>query len=229
MNKELIGTSLFKNRWDPTNPEKYKDQIVQATINAWHALINLGKTYEYNSIMKCAFHLISLFIEDYPSKYNPYDIGITALKIAYIQLSQGKFEDPTVEDFDAFPSKMLFNIELKMLSYPYHRCFSLMETELLNPDDLYTITLDLIEEQVGDRMERRYLAKLRQNIFDYYTDLQSRPFFDQEFDPYISIGGNPSFAGRSSRPSMTSSRRIQPQIVPQEYPPYLNRDDIPSI
>ena len=129
--EEVIGTSLFGNRWELNDIEEYRDQIENATYHAWRNLIDFGKTYEYESIMKCAHHLIALFIEDYPSKYNAYDIGLSALKIAYIQLSQGKFEDPTITDLGDFPSKKIFDVELKMLSFPYYRCFSLMEDTIM--------------------------------------------------------------------------------------------------
>jgi hypothetical protein len=233
-NRELIGTSLFANdRWELSNVSPHRDKIERATHNAWHALIDFGETYEYPSIMRCAYHLITLFIEDYPSEYTAYDIGITAVKIAFTTLSQGKVEDFIVDEFGSFFSKKLLDIELKMLAYPYNRCFSLMETELLSPDDVYSMTVNLIEEQIGDRMERRYLAKLRKNIFDYYDDLQSRPFFEQEFEPYVRIGGSPSFANRFSNPAksqITSMTRRQPErLPPQNYPKYLDRNDIPSI
>jgi hypothetical protein len=229
MNQELIGTSLFANdRWELNDSKINRDKIERATINAWHELINFGETYEYPSIMACCYHLISLFVEDYPSGYDAYDIGIVALKIAFIQLSQGKVEDPTWEDLGAFPSKKLFEIELKMLSYPYHRCFALMETELLDPDDLYALTVNLMEEQIGDRMERSYLARLRRNIFDYYQDIQSHMFFEQTFEPYIRIGGPNSF-NQSKLQARSGSRQQTEKLRSQQYPPYLDRNNIPNI
>jgi hypothetical protein len=234
---ELHAHSLFTNRWDITNFEEHRDAIEKAILHAWEALIDFGQTYEYKSIMSCAGHLISLFIEDHPNQYNVRDIGLTALKIAYIQLSQGIFEDPTIYDFGISPSKKLLEIEILMLSYPYNRCFSLMETELMRPRDVYNLTLQLIKRQIGDRYLQLNIKRLNQQIYDYYEDLQTRPFFEHEIDPYISIGGSPSFAENSyyyivnkpPTPSNPSKCKQPKTLLSQKYPPYLDQNDIPNI
>ena len=102
---------------------------------------------------------------------------------------------------------------------------------------MYNKSVYLMEQQIGDRMERSYLNKLRNKIFKYYEDLESKTFFEQDYDEYVPIGGSGSFSQRSYRrevpqPILSGApiQRKQPEKLPSRtYPQYINRNDIPSI
>lgn len=233
--KIISGYSLMGGRWDLRNEEQYKEKIIEATIIAWNELIDIDDTYEYTTIMKCAHHLIGLFIEDYPDEYGLTEIALVALKLAHIQLSQGITEDFS---YRRFYGRSYYNyrselkeIEFKMMEYPYHRCLSVMETELKSPEDAYEEALDTLKIQVGDRYRSVHIKTLERNMIQYYNDLLKQPFFEEQHEEYVPIGGSPTPIETmydSNRQIYKPVIRVQPsKPVYTNYPPYLERDETP--
>lgn len=229
-NKVITGIPLFQDRWELTHFEEHQEEIRQAAVIAWKALNYIDNTYEYVSIMKCAFHLIALFVEDYPHQYDPGEIAVVAVKLAYINLSQGREEEvylsELTEILNEYDKSHLRDIEFEMLRYPLNRCFSLMETEFKPPDVVYNEALQLLHNQLGPYHIAINKDHLQRIIHNYYKKIDKmRNEADPiDLEPYVPIGGSPSFSKRSPTqrmPQYTAPRlRTRPFTQRSYYPPY---------